>query len=124
MIYESIINRRTIRKFKQQTIPQKILRKCVEAARLSPSGSNTQPLKYVIINDKNLLPRVFSTLRWAGQIPGYKQASDEMPMAYIVTLLDTKIREQAGHDAGIAAMSISMVAYEEGIASCILRLRR
>ena len=120
MIYESIVNRRTIRKFKQQTVPREILRKCVDAARLSPSGANLQPLKYIIVDDKKLLPKVFSTLSWARNLPGYKHAQGEVPAAYIVILLDTKIREQVGHDAGIAAMSISMVAYEEGLGSCML----
>ncbi len=120
MIYESIISRRTIRKFKQQSVPQKVLRNCVDAARLSPSGANSQPLKYIIVSDKRIMPQVFSALSWAGSIPGYKHAPDEIPSAYIVILLDARIRENAGHDAGIAAMSISMVAYEEGVASCIL----
>jgi nitroreductase len=43
-----------------------------------------------------------------------------MPRAYIVIMLDRSISESAGHDAGIAAMSISMVAYDEGLGSCIL----
>ena len=120
MIYESVIRRRTIRKFNQKVVPQEVLRKCVDAARLSPSGSNLQPLKYIIVNDKKLLPTVFSTLSWARNIPSYKHAPNEVPTAYIVILVDTRIREQAGHDPGIAAMSISMVAYEEGLGSCIL----
>ena len=120
MIYESIVNRRTIRKFIQKPVPKEILKKCVDAARMSPQGANLQPLKYIIVDDKRLLPQVFSTLSWARNIPGYKHAPNEVPAAYIVINLDTKIREQVGHDAGIAAMSISMVAYEEGIASCML----
>jgi nitroreductase len=43
-----------------------------------------------------------------------------MPKAYIVMLLDKTICESAGHDAGIAAMAISMVAHGEGLGSCIL----
>lgn len=120
MIYKNIMNRRTIRKFRQQPVPREVLKKCVDAARLSPSGSNLQPLKYIIVDDKKLLPEVFSTLTWARLMPGYKVAPDEVPGAYIVILLDTKVREQVGHDAGIAAMSISMVAYEEGLGSCML----
>ena len=72
---------------------------------------NRQPLKYIIVNDPKRLPSVFSTLTWARNIPGYKHAPDEVPTAYIVMLLDTEIRKQAGNDPGIAAMSISMVAY-------------
>jgi nitroreductase len=120
MIYESIVNRRSIRKFKQQPVPKETLKKSVDAARLSPSGMNSQPLKYIIVDDAKLLPEVFSTLTWARNIPGYKHTPDEVPAAYIVILSDTKIREQPGNDVGIAAMSISMVAYEEGIASCML----
>jgi nitroreductase len=120
MIYDSIVNRRTIRKFKQQPVPQEVLRKCVEAAGMSPSGGNSQPLKYIIVDDEKLLPGVFDTLAWARSIPGYKHAPNEVPAAYVVILLDSKIREQPGHDVGIAAMSISMVAYENGVASCML----
>ena len=120
MIYECIVNRRSIRKFKQNPVPREILIKCVDAARLSPSGTNRQPIKYIIVDDKSLLSEVFNTITWARNIPGFKHASDEVPVAYIVVLLDTKIRDQPGHDAGIASMSISMTAYEEGVASCIL----
>jgi len=120
MIYESIIKRRTIRKFTLRPVSSEVLNKCVDAARLSPSGMNRQPLKYIIVNDLQLLLSVFSTLTWARNIPGYKHAPNEVPKAFIVILLDTEIRKQAGNDPGIAAMSISMVAYEAGLGSCIL----
>lgn len=120
MIYESIVSRRTIRKFKQEPVSREILMKCVDAARLSPSGANTQPLKYIVVDDKKLLSEVFSTVSWARRISGYKHTPNEVPTAYVVMLLDTKIREQPGNDVGIAAMSICMVAYEEGVASCML----
>jgi len=120
MIYERIINRRTIRKFTQQPVSREILTKCVDAARMSPSGSNLQPLKYIVVDNTQLLPEVFSTLTWARRIPGYKHAPNEVPTAYIVILLDTKIKEQPGNDVGIAAMSICLVAFDEGVASCML----
>lgn len=120
MIYESIIQRRTIRKFTQQPIAPDILQKCVDAARLSPSGMNYQPLKYLVVTESILLPKVFRTLTWARNIPGYSHAPNEVPQAYIIILLDSRIRESPGNDSGIAAMSISMVAYEAGLASCML----
>jgi len=120
MIYEKIVSRRTVRKYKPKNVPKEVLVKCVDAARLSPSGANRQPLKYVIVNEVKILKRVFSTLRWAGYLPDYKPTEGEMPRAYIVMLLDRNISEEPGHDAGIAAMSISMVAYDEGLGSCIL----
>jgi len=120
MIYEKITSRRTIRKYAQKEIPQEVLLKCVDAARLSPSGANRQPLKYIIVNDRDLIKEVFSTLKFAGYLPDYQPKEHEMPKAYIVMLLDKSIHENVGHDAGIAAMSISMVAYDAGLGSCIL----
>jgi len=120
MIYEKITSRRTIRKYAQKEVPQEVLLRCVDAARLSPSGANRQPLKYIIVNDQELIKEVFSTLSWAGYLPDYQPGEPEMPRAYIVIILDKSIRENSGHDAGIAAMSISMVAYDEGLGSCIL----
>ena len=120
MIYEKIVERRTIRKYAREPVSNYVLVKCVDAARLSPSGMNRQPLKYIIVNDEELLVEVFSSTSWAGSLPDYEPSKEEMPRAYIIVLLDKEIRKNYGHDAGIAVMSISMVAYEEGLGSCIL----
>jgi len=120
MIYEKIKNRRTIRKYARKDVPEEVLLKCVDAARLSPSGANRQSLKYIIVNDQELLKEVFNTLSWAGYLPDYKPSEEEMPRAYVVILLDKSLRKNPGHDAGIAAMSVSIVAYDEGLGSCIL----
>ncbi|MFQ6126340.1 MAG: nitroreductase family protein [Candidatus Heimdallarchaeota archaeon] len=120
MIYEKITNRRTIRKYLRKEVPKEVLENCVDAARLSPSGANRQRLKYVIVNDQKLLKEVFCTLSWAGYLPDYQPSEEEMPSAYVVILLDKTISMDPGHDAGIAAMSISMVAYDAGLGSCIL----
>lgn len=120
MIYEKIASRRTIRKYAQKPVPKEVLLKCVDASRLSPSGANRQPLKYIIIDDHELMKEVFSTLKWAGYLPSYQPGENETPQAYIVITLDKNIYENYGHDAGIAAMSISMVAHDNGLGSCIL----
>jgi hypothetical protein len=45
-----------------------------------------------------------------------------MPRAHIVILLDKDISKRLGGGTGIAARSISMVAYDERPGSCIPRL--
>ena len=120
MIYEKILTRRTIRRYTKSRVSRDVLKRCVDAARLSPSGMNRQPLKYIIVDDEELLPEVFSTTSWAGYLPDYKPTEEEMPRAYIIVLLDKKIRENCGHDAGIVVMAMTMVACEEGLGSCIL----
>ncbi len=116
---EKIKKRRTIRKYLKKAVPEEALLKCVDAARLSPSGRNRQPLRYVIVNDPKFLKQVFTTLSWAMDLPDYYPTEENMPRAYIVILLD-KNTPTPIHDASIAAMSISLVAYDEGLGSCIL----
>jgi len=120
MIYEEIVNRRTIRRYQMRKVPKEILIRCVDATRLAPSSANRQPLKYVIVNDEKMLKNVFSTLRWAGYLPEFSPSEEEEPRAYIIILLDKNISEEADYDAGIVAMSISLVAHAEGLGSCIL----
>ena len=111
---------RSYRRFIEEPVSKEILIELVDMARLSASAANLQPLKYVIVNDKKLLKPVFYTLKWAGYLPDYQPHEEEMPRAYIIILLDKRIREDPAHDAGIAAMSISLVAYEKDLGSCIL----
>ena len=51
--YEAIKERRSIRKFKDKPVDSKILKKCVNAARLSPTAANIQPLKFITITKKS-----------------------------------------------------------------------
>ncbi|MFA5366170.1 MAG: nitroreductase family protein [Candidatus Bathyarchaeia archaeon] len=118
-VYKTIKNRRTIRKFLQKPVPKTVLLKCADAARLSPCGCNLQPLRYILVDDPKVLPKVFETLSWAVYLPEYFPTKDEMPQAYLVILLDKNARTPI-HDAAIASMSISLVASEEGLGSCIL----
>ncbi len=53
-VLDVIQMRRSVRKYKKDPIPEKILMRVLEAARLAPSGSNIQPWKFIIVKDKAL----------------------------------------------------------------------
>ncbi len=48
-VSEAIYNRRSIRKFKKDEVPQELLKKLLEAATLAPSGKNKQPWRFYVI---------------------------------------------------------------------------
>lgn len=118
--YELILKRRTIRKFRQKRLERSLLEKLVNAARMAPSSSNLQPLKYVIVDDADKAREVFGYLKWAGYIapdgnPGY----NERPVAYIIVLADTEIRKTGYEvDEGAAIQSLILAAAEEGVGAC------
>ena len=49
---EAIEQRRSIRKFKREPVPDEIIMSLLEAARLAPSGSNAQPWRFKVVKDK------------------------------------------------------------------------
>ena len=119
--YEIALKRRSIRRFKNIAIPYEILEKCVNAARLAPSAANLQPLEYIIVDDEQLLPRVFDTLRWAKYIaPAGDPPLGHRPTAYIVVLIKRGVglENLENYDVGLAVENIILVAIEEGIGSC------
>lgn len=119
-IYDLILKRRTIRKFQQKKLERDLLEKFVNAARMAPSGSNLQPLKYVIVHEDEKVQKVFEQVKWAGYIaPNGNPGEDEKPVAFIVILADTEIRKSGyEEDAGAAAQNIFLTALEEGVGTC------
>jgi nitroreductase len=119
-VYKAITERRTIRCFKQDKIPKRVLEKLINAARLAPSGANLQPLEYIIVNDENKLNEVFENVKWAGYIaPKGNPKEGERPTAYIIVLVDKNNNTTtASYDVGAAVENILLTAWEEGIGSC------
>ena len=126
MLKDLVTKTRSYRRFKQDPVSEDTLRGLVELARLSPSGGNMQPLKFLLSCDPDTNAKVFASTNWAGYLkewPG--PAEGERPMAYVVILSDTEICADAGMDCGIAAQSIVLGAMEQGIGACMLgALRR
>jgi nitroreductase len=120
--YEAIIKRRSIRRFKDMPIPYKILKKCVNAARLAPSAANLQPLEYIVVDEEHLLGIVFDTLKWANYIsPRGNPPPGERPRAYIVVLINSNVRADGfEYDVGLAVGTIILVALEEGLGTCCI----
>jgi len=118
--YQAATQRRTIRRFKQDEIPADILRRLLNAARLAPSGANLQPLEYILVSDREVVSQVFQCLKWAGYIaPAGDPPEGKRPVAYVVVLLNRKIREAGGnHDAAAAIENMLLVAHAEGIGTC------
>ncbi len=52
-VSEAIKKRRSIRKFKPDPIPEEKISLLLESARLAPSGTNTQPWRFIIVKDND-----------------------------------------------------------------------
>jgi len=69
MLKDLILKNRSYRRFDQSVpISMDLLREMVDAARLSGSARNMQPLRYMLFNDPSSCEKIFPTLAWAGYL--------------------------------------------------------
>ena len=122
MIGDLVKANRSCRRFHEdQPVELKTLEELVDLARLSASGANLQPLKYILVCEPQMNAEIFSCLGWAAYLkewPGPEPG--ERPAAYIVILGDTAISKEFGVDHGIAGQSLLLGAREKGLAGCML----
>lgn len=122
MLRDLVVRNRSYRRFYQgEKVRREILQELVDLARLSASGANRQPLKYILANDEEQNAEIFACLAWAGYLKDWAGPEEgEQPAGYIVILGDTEISSSFGVDHGIAAQSILLGATERGLGGCII----
>ena len=109
---ELVKKRRSIRKYKPDKIPKKLLEYVIEAARLAPSWGNRQPWKFIIVTDRMLKKKI--TMRdWAAEAP-----------IVLVGIADPKLSGTRSDkqyyllDMGIAIEHMMLAAAELGLGTC------
>lgn len=114
-------NRSYRRFFQNESISEEQLMMMVDAARLSPSSRNVQPIKFYICNDRDMNDRIFPNLGWAGYLKEWDgPVEGERPSAYIILLHDMSISQGYSCDNGIFAQSILLQAVDLGFGGCMI----
>lgn len=121
-LIELIKSRRSIRQFQPKAIEKNILLDCIDAARAAPSAANLQPLRYILVTEREQVEYIFPLLRWAGYIqPHGNPKPGQRPTAYLIVLIDEEIGETwKYHDVGAAVENFMLAAWSYGIGSCWL----
>lgn len=120
-IRELVLKNRSYRRFYQnEKIERTLLEELVDLARLSSSGANLQPLKYVLSNEPDKNEIIFRHLKWAAYLKDSNGPEEgEKPSAYIIVLGDKEISGNFFWDHGIACQSILLGACEKGLGGCM-----
>jgi nitroreductase len=120
-LLKAIMERRSVRSFKADPIPEDMLQRLVEAGIWAPSGGNAQTWCFIIVTD-------------SGSIRRLKMLSPGLlgnPPAVIVICQNVAEAERKGAklgkevlmlmDSAMAAQNIMLAAYAEGLGTCIVR---
>ncbi len=66
-IEQAILERRSVRNFKDKPVPESYVRRVLEAGRFAPSAGNCQPWKFVVVTNKDILgeinEKIFTTIK-------------------------------------------------------------
>jgi nitroreductase len=122
-ITDAIRKRRTIRRYKQETVDDKLLLELIDSARFAPSASNMQQLRYIAITTPGTVEKVFSQTGWGGAVRPKRSPEwlKDAPPAFIAVLAPTESVKGFKHiyaDAGAAIQNILLKAVELGLGTC------
>ncbi|MBI4656355.1 MAG: nitroreductase family protein [Elusimicrobia bacterium] len=121
-----VSDRRSIRKYSNKPVEMEKIRKCLESARLAPSACNSQPYKFIVINDPEIKNRVSkAAFSGAYSICGFAQSA---PVLIAVVSQKQKMTAWLGNqiqninfryiDMGIAIEHFVLQATELGLGTC------
>ncbi|GAH64388.1 unnamed protein product [marine sediment metagenome] len=117
-VLDVIQKRQSVRKYKEDSIPEKALMRVLEAARLAPSGKNFQPWKFIIVKDKALKEKLAQAS--AGQF-----FMAEAPIIIVGCGFPDNCYAHMGRymkswsvDVTIALEHLMLQAQEEGLGTC------
>lgn len=121
---ELIKKTRSYRRFDNtKNLDDSFMKEIVEAARLSQSAANAQPLRYVTINSSEKCAEIYPHLRWAGRLKDWDgPIESERPTGYVAVYADTSAPAVASPavDSGIAMQNMCIYAMSKGIGSCMI----
>lgn len=125
-LYELIQKRQSDRKYDSRPVDRDMVIKCLEAARLAPSACNSQPWKFVVVDEPELLKEMASAA--AGM--GMNKFAAQAPVIVAVVLEKMNFTASIGSvikdkeysllDVGIAVEHFCLQATELGLGTCIL----
>lgn len=127
-LLELIKARQSVRKYTNQQVEKEKLGRCLEAARLAPSASNSQPWSFIIVDDPDLKDKL-ARLTY-DHLVVFNKFVIQAPILVVFVIEKPKaITRIAGFikkidfpqiDIGITASHFCLQATEEGLGTCML----
>lgn len=124
-----ILKRQSVRRYdKNRPIEKEKLMRILEAGRLAPSASNSQPWTFIVVDEPNLVEQVSKATY--SKIVNFNKFVIDAPLHIVIVIEKPKIITQIGGtikkrdypliDIGIAAEHMCLQAEEDGVGSCML----
>lgn len=129
MTFSNLIHRRqSVRKYQDKPVEKEKLQQLIEAVRLSPSASNSQPWRLIIVDEPALKNKVARATY--SPLVAFNRFAPQAPVIAVITIEKPKVITQIGArlkdrefpliDIGIASAHFCLQAEEIGLGTCML----
>ncbi len=116
--YKVIKERRSIREYKPDPIPDDVLKRVLNAARLAPSAKNIQPWRFIVVKDEKLRHILVEACH-------YQEFIAQAPVIICGVALEKEAYAEMGEylnsypvDLAIALDHLILAATNEGLGTC------
>jgi nitroreductase len=107
-VFEAIRTILAVRKFQDRPVPDDLIHRVVEAARLTASSRNGQPWQFIVVQDRAMLKKL-------GELATTGPYTAEAAFAVVVAY--EKESQFGVSDASLAIHSMMLTAWAEGVGS-------
>lgn len=111
-VNQAIHTKRAVRKFKRQELSKSDIDTILNAGRRAQSSKNTQPWRFIAIQNKELLKNLSEMGTYAGHLAG-------AALGIAILTVDPHSRWSVMFDAGQAAAYMQLAGWDLGIGSCM-----
>ena len=112
--YENIIERRSCKSYKEQSLPKEKKKKIVAAGQMAPSGMNSQAYAFVVVQDKkmmNTISKLNASIMQADTDPFYHADC-------VIIVFGKKDVRTHVYDGSLAMENLMLAANFLGVSSC------
>jgi len=113
--YKAIVTKRDTRSYTKDPISDEALRRVLQAGRMAGSSKNQQPVRFVVVRDKERMAELKKCADFGEPL---------VPAMAAIVIVSSPESNVGEFDAGRAAQNIMISAWNEGLASCPLRIHR
>ncbi len=120
--------RQSVRKYSDIPVEKDKIYQCIEAARLAPSASNSQPWKFIIVEEPKLKEEVAKATY--DKIVTFNKFTHEAPVMVVIAMEPSRMIAKIGSkiknlnyrliDIGITSEHFCLQAAELGLGTCML----
>jgi nitroreductase len=120
--------RQSVRTFSTEPVEKEKLIRCLEAARVAPSACNSQPWRFIVVEDTETRDKVARAT--FSELVSFNKFATKAPVLVVITATKGNLKTKVGQvlsglpyyliDIGIASEHFCLQAAEEGLGTCMM----